>query len=139
MMQARILLVDDHELSRSGIRTVLAPMPEWEICGEATDGRDALEKVSQLKPDLIIMDAIMPSMSGIEATRRIRELSPRTKIVMVSVHDSSSLARLASLVGADAFLNKTASPRELKDLIASLLSVRSDVGAKTSPAGSLRH
>ncbi len=53
MIEARILLVDDHSLSRSGIGTVLAPMPEWKICGEATDGRDALEKVSQLKPDLI--------------------------------------------------------------------------------------
>jgi DNA-binding NarL/FixJ family response regulator len=136
-MQARILLVDDHELSRRGIKSLLAAVAEWEICGEATDGRDALEKVSQLKPDLIIMDAIMPGMSGIEAARRIREQFPEIKIVMLSVHDSNSVSQLASLVGADVFLTKTTSPKNLRDTIANLLApppVQPDEsGARNSP------
>jgi len=124
-MQARILLVDDHEVSRAGIRTLLAPMLEWEICGEATNGRDALEKVRQLKPDVVIMDAIMPSMSGIEATRQMREVSPELKIIVMSVHDSNSVAQLASLVGADVFLTKTTTPKNFRDTIANLLEPRS--------------
>jgi DNA-binding NarL/FixJ family response regulator len=120
-MQARILLVDDHELSRSGIKSLLVPNPNWEVCGEATDGREALEKVQQLKPDLVIMDAIMPSMSGIEAARRMREQLPWVKIVIVSVHDSDSVSQLSSLVGADVFLTKTTSPKNLRETIAKLL------------------
>lgn len=120
-MRTRILLVDDHELSRAGIKTLLAPNPNWEVCGEASNGRDALEKLHQLKPDLVIMDAIMPSMSGIEAARRMREQLPGVKIVIVSVHDSSSVAQLSSLVGADVFLTKTTSPKHLRETIASLV------------------
>lgn len=124
-MQARILLVDDHELSRSGIKSLLAANPNWEICGEATDGRDALEKVQQLKPDLVIMDAIMPSMSGIEAARRMREQLPGVKIVILSVHDSNSVSQLSSLVGADVFLTKTTSPKNLRETITKLLETSS--------------
>jgi DNA-binding NarL/FixJ family response regulator len=132
-MPARILLVDDHELSRTGIKSLLEHVPEWEICGEATDGRDALEKVQRLRPDLVIMDAIMPNMSGIEAARRIREQSPGTKIVVVSVHDSHAVAQLSSLVGADVFLTKTASPKNLRDTIANLLETAAQRPEQSRP------
>ena len=121
MMRARILLVDDHEVSRAGLRSLLAPVREWEICGEATNGRDAVEKVHQLKPDVVIMDAVMPMMSGIEATRQMRELFPELKIIMTSVHDSSSVLQLALLVGADAFLTKTAFAKNFREAISNLL------------------
>lgn len=121
-MQARILVVDDHELIRMGIRAALAHNPEWEICGEALDGTEAVEMAIQLKPDLIVMDIIMPTMSGIEAARQIRKMSPQTKIVILSVHDSPSIGTFVKLAGADAFLSKVRSSDYLHETVAQLLS-----------------
>jgi DNA-binding NarL/FixJ family response regulator len=121
-MHARILVVDDHELTRMGIKAALADNPEWEICGEALDGTEAVEMALQLKPDLIVMDIIMPTMSGIEAARQIRRISPQTKILMLSVHDSPSIGTFVKLAGADAFLSKLRSSDYLHETVAQLLS-----------------
>lgn len=84
----KILVVDDHPLVRRGLINSLEGNAEWEVCGEATNGREAISEFLRLQPDLILMDISMPEMNGIDATSEIRRLSPRTKIVIFSMHDS---------------------------------------------------
>jgi two-component system, NarL family, nitrate/nitrite response regulator NarL len=111
-VSARILIVDDHEIVRSGLRRLVERQSGWEVCGEAVNGKEAIEKALALNPDLVLMDISMPVMSGIEATRQIRELSPVTKIVIVSLHDDESIAAEAKNAGADAYVVK-ACPSEI--------------------------
>ena len=86
-MSARILLVDDHEIVREGIRTLITrSRPDWEICGEARDGEEALEAVRTLKPDVVILDITMPKMSGLEAAPRIAKLGLGCRVL--DVHDA---------------------------------------------------
>lgn len=126
---ARVLIVDDHELIRRGLKATLAEIPGCEICGEAFDGKDAVEKTMQLKPDLVIMDIILPAMSGIEATRQIRKTSSNAKILIISVHDAPSISSLAKLVGANGFLTKALATTELQQAIVALLAP-----SQTAPA-----
>jgi CheY-like chemotaxis protein len=79
MASLRILVVDDHEVIRRGLRSLLTSRPEWEICGEAADGQAAVEKVGSLRPDLVLMDVTMPVLTGTEATRLIRSQSLDSK------------------------------------------------------------
>jgi len=127
-MPARILIADDHELSRAGIKTLLRG-PDWEICGEAADGNDAVAKFRELRPDLIILDALMPRSNGIEAAHKIRKISPSAKILVVSMHDSASLVQLATVVGADAFLTKSQCGHFLNETVRSLLHPSPDPSA----------
>jgi DNA-binding NarL/FixJ family response regulator len=115
----KILLVDDHEIVRKGIRVTLEG--HWQICGEAANGEEAVEKALQLKPDLILMDVSMPRVNGIEATKRIRKLSLPAKIIIFSMHDSREIAKQAKEAGADACLVKTCPSEELLKSIAILL------------------
>lgn len=131
-MPARILIVDDHELSRAGIKTILSRAPGLEVCGEAADGNDAVEKFRDLRPDLVIMDALMPRANGIDAARKIRKLSPSAKILVVSMHDSASLVQLATVVGADAFLTKAQCGHYLNETVKFLL--RSPATGTAAPA-----
>jgi len=114
-----ILLVDDHQILRTGLRQILGG--QWEICGEAENGQEAVEKALSLKPDLIVMDISMPVVNGLEATKQIRHLGLPTKIAILSMHDSDQVAKQAEKAGADAFLTKTCSPNELVNRIAGLL------------------
>src|SRR4051812_16262034 len=103
-MPARILIVDDHEAVRHGIRSLLASNSSWAVCGEAADGLEAIEKARLLHPDVILMDLAMPLMDGLEATKAIREISPETEFIIVSQHDSPASASQASSVGARGFI-----------------------------------
>jgi DNA-binding NarL/FixJ family response regulator len=123
-MTARIVLADDHEIVRTGIRTLLDGHPPWQVCGEAENGKEAVEKVLKLKPDLVVLDLSMPLMNGIEAAREIRKQSPQTKIIIFSMHDSPRIAEEAVHAGADAYLAKTAHFSELEKAIATLLNGR---------------
>jgi DNA-binding NarL/FixJ family response regulator len=114
-----ILLVDDHSLIRLGIRSILDG--NYEICGEASNGAEAVEKAAALTPDLILMDVHMPLMDGLEATRRIRPMLPRTKIVVFTLHDSRDLVQRAKNAGADAVLSKGAPVDEIMATIARLV------------------
>jgi DNA-binding NarL/FixJ family response regulator len=116
-MPARLLIVDDHEVVRMGVRTLLAGNPQWEVCGEAADGRQALERIAELAPDLVILDLTMPVMNGFEAAAEIRRIAPSTKIVFFSMHETPVTARL---VGADAFVAKGSA---VKDLPAALTRI----------------
>jgi PAS domain S-box-containing protein len=103
----RILIADDHELVRRGVRSVLRTCSDLEICGEAVDGKDAVEKAQQLIPDLIVMDVSMPNLNGIEATREIRRLLPRVDILVLSQHNSPEMMRQALNAGARGYVIKS--------------------------------
>ncbi len=102
----RILLADDHALVRQGFRMILAAQPDLEIVGEAGNGREAVEMASTLKPDLVVMDVSMPELNGIEATRRILEESPRTRVLALSMHKDSVYVREILRAGARGYLLK---------------------------------
>lgn len=109
----RILVVDDHELVRRGICSVLAGKPEFTVCGEASDGRDAIEKARALAPDVIVMDISMPNMNGLEATREIKRLMPNAVVLMVSQHQSPEMVRQAFNAGAQGYVVKSAISKDL--------------------------
>src|ERR1700746_1303247 len=89
----RILIADDHEIVRKGLKTLLASRSEWVICAEAATGRDAVALAAQHRPDIVIMDIAMPELNGLEATRQILKLLPKTQVVILSFHYSDQLAR----------------------------------------------
>lgn len=109
----RILVVDDHDLVRKGIRSVLAGQSVVEVCGEAVDGRDAIEKAKSCLPDLIVMDISMPNMNGLEATREIKRLRPETRVIMVSQHESPEMVRQAFNAGANGYVVKASIAKDL--------------------------
>ena len=100
----RVLIVDDHEVVRKGVRSLLLTRPDLDVCGEAIDGRDAVEKAAQLKPDVIVMDVSMPRLNGLEATRLIRGYVPKAEILILSQHDSPELVRQAFTAGARGYV-----------------------------------
>jgi DNA-binding NarL/FixJ family response regulator len=109
----RVLVVDDHAFIRRGVQTILHPFPEWELCGEAENGSDAIRMAEELKPEVIIMDLSMPGLNGIEATRAIRKTQPDVKIVLLTLHESAELVRSAFRAGARGYLLKTDAEQEL--------------------------
>ncbi len=117
MNKIRVLIADDHTLVRQGIRSLLALADDIEIVGEAADGREAVEKVRQLAPDVVLMDLAMPKMGGLEATRRIRRQFAATKVLAVTQYDDSEYVVPVIEAGARGFVTKTASPLELASAI----------------------
>jgi len=109
----RILIADDHEVVRRGLSALLRNQPEWEICGEAGDGREAVDKVLTLKPDVVILDIGMPNLNGLEATRQILKANPEVKILILTLHDSDQVVQEVLNAGARGFLLKTDAAREL--------------------------
>jgi DNA-binding NarL/FixJ family response regulator len=103
-MVNRVLIVDDHEIVRMGVRILLAGKTQWIVCGEASDGQQALREVLNLAPDVVILDLSLPVLNGFEVAREIRRIAPFTKIVFFSIHDVPSIARQ---IGVDAFVAKS--------------------------------
>jgi len=117
MKKIRVLIVDDHTLVRDGIRSLLALAADIEVVGEAVNGRDALEKVKQLMPDVVLMDLAMPVMGGLEATRRIRREFTATKVLAVTQYDDSEYVIPVIEAGARGFVTKMATFSELASAI----------------------
>jgi two-component system, NarL family, response regulator NreC len=117
----RILIADDNEWVRRGIKSILAPRTQWEVCGEATDGSEAIKKAAQLLPDLILLDVSMPGLSGLEAARLLREKVPAAKILIMSQHDPVLLLPRAIEAGAHACVDKSHLSTELLPTIASVM------------------
>jgi len=113
MKNLRILIADDHDLMRRGVRTLLEAHPGWEICAEAPTGREAVSKAEELKPDIVILDISMPDLNGLEAARRIRSASPNTEILILSVHYSDQLIRELLEAGVRGYIIKSDSDRDL--------------------------
>lgn len=121
-MRPRILLADDHEIVRTGIKAHLDG--QWEICAEADNGQQAVEKALALQPDLILMDISMPVLNGIEAIRQIRQLKIPTKVIILTMHDSEEVMKRGRQIGADACLTKTCGAAELLETIVAVLRNR---------------
>ena len=119
-MAARILLVDDFQKIRSGVRSLLMSEP-MEICGEAENGREAIERVRELHPDVVILDIIMPVMNGIEAAHEIHRIAPSTKIIFFTIEDTPEAAAFAHLVGVDCLVPKASAGKELVPTLRRLL------------------
>ena len=109
----RVVLADDHQLVRQGLASLLHEEPGIEIVGEASDGREAVDVVEYLEPDVVVMDVSMPGMSGNEATRRIKQDLPRTRIVALSMFDESGVREGMYQAGAESYVLKTAPSEEL--------------------------
>ena len=112
-MPVRILVADDHQVVRTGLRTLLESKAGWKVCGEATQGREAVQKVAELKPDVAVLDIAMPILNGVEATRQIRKLSPATAILILSMHDSELLVQEVLEAGARGYILKDDADRNL--------------------------
>src|SRR5713226_4584626 len=109
----RILIADDHEIVRKGIRALLEVHTGWKICGEAADGREAVQKTAKLRPHVLILNINMPGMSGLEAIPRIVKVRPKTRILVFTMHDSERTARIALAAGASGVVLKCDAAREL--------------------------
>jgi len=99
----RILLVDDHEVVRKGLKTLLDHVDGCEVCGEASNGQQGVERALQLKPNLVLMDISMPILNGLEATKVMRQVVPDTKIVVLTMHESAQIQNEAKRSGAHAY------------------------------------
>ena len=109
----RILIADDSELMRTGMCSLLRSQSGWIVCGEATDGRDAVEKAVALKPDIVLVDISMPHLNGLEVARRIHEQAPDSEILIVTELDSRSLGHLPSQPGVRGYIMKSRITRDL--------------------------
>jgi DNA-binding NarL/FixJ family response regulator len=103
----RILIADDHEVVRSGLRSILEAQPNWEVVAEATDGKEAILKAIATKPDVAVLDYSLPVLNGVEATRQIRTHVPQTEVLIFSMHESETLMRELLQAGARGYLLKS--------------------------------
>ena len=117
----RILLADDHEVVRRGLRALLETHPGWEVCGEAADGRAAVELAQKLAPDIVVMDIGMPQLNGFEATRQILERTRGIEVLVLSVHESEQLVREVIGAGARGYVLKSDAGRDLVAAVEALL------------------
>lgn len=117
MNQIRVLLVDDHNILREGLRALLEREPDMRVIGEAEDGRAAVEQARHLKPDIVVMDVAMPLLNGIEATRQIKCLPHKINVIVLSMYDDERYIRQALTAGAMGYILKDALARELIDAI----------------------
>jgi NarL family two-component system response regulator LiaR len=144
-----ILIADDHPVVRQGLRTFLETQPDVEVAGEAGDGAEAAELAERLLPDVVLMDLVMPGLDGVEATRRIRELSPSTKVIVLTSFDDDERVFPSIKAGAAGYLLKDVRPQDLADavrrvhageaLLAPSVAARlmQEVAGERQPAGGL--
>jgi DNA-binding NarL/FixJ family response regulator len=139
-MLVRILIADDHHVVRTGLRALLESKKGWEVCAEAANGREAVEKAGQLKPDVAVLDIGMPLLNGVEATRQICKISPKTEVLILTMHDSELLVQEVLGAGAHGYILKDDADRNLIAAVDALrrhkpfLSSRvSEAAAKTLP------
>jgi len=121
MSGMRILIADDHEVVRRGMRVLLESQPGWEVVGEAANGRQAVEMAMALRPDVVVLDITMPELNGLEATRQMREAVPQTQVLVLTVHESEQVVREVLDAGARGYVLKSDAGR---DLIAAVDALR---------------
>jgi two-component system response regulator NreC len=132
MPQIRILLADDHTVVRDGLRALLDHQPDLTVVGEASDGRECVEKAAETSPDIVMMDVAMPKMNGIEATRRILADRPLTAVVMLSMHQDESYVLQSLKAGAKGYLLKDSPREDVLEAIRTVSSGRSFLSRKVS-------
>lgn len=119
-MAFRILLVDDEPQIRNILRTIVEGHEGWEVCGEAGDGLEAIQRAGELHPDLILLDISMPNLDGLSALPRIRESCPDAAILILTLHESLELARVSSAAGAWGYIAKSLAATELVPVMESV-------------------
>ena len=119
-MTTRILVADDHEVVRRGIRALLESRPGWNVCGEAASGHEAVEQARRLGPDLLVVDISMPGMNGLETIRKIHKTMPQIEILVLTMHESEQMMREALAAGAHGYLSKAEAARDLLAAVESL-------------------
>lgn len=119
-MKLRILIADDHEVVRRGLCALLQSHEGWEICGDAKDGREAVEKAKQLNPDIVILDVGMPNLNGLAATRQLLQQNPQQKVIVLTITDSDQVIREALDAGARGFVLKSDAARDLVSAVEAL-------------------
>ena len=124
MESLKLLVADDHEVVRNGVRSLLEAQPGWHVTAEASNGREAVEKAKRLKPDVVVLDIGMPSLNGLEAARQMIKNDPHIKIVILTMHESESLIREVLKVGARGYVSKADA---IQDLVTAINAVRSGV------------
>jgi len=117
----QVLLADDHELVRRGLKSVLAERPDWVVVGEAADGRQAVQLAARHQPQVVVLDFAMPELNGLETTRQILAAHPDTRILILSMHESEQIVREVLQAGAQGYLLKSDAGRELVKAIEALL------------------
>jgi DNA-binding NarL/FixJ family response regulator len=125
----KLLVADDHEIVRNGVRCLLEAQLGWQVMAEACNGREAVEKAKRLKPDVAVLDIGMPSLNGLEAARQMLKNDPQIKIVILTVHESDNLIREVLKVGARGYVSKTDA---IRDLVTAISAVQSGVAFFTA-------
>jgi len=124
MSQIRVLLADDHKLVRAGIRSLLERLPELEVVAEASDGREAIELVERLEPQVVLMDLAMPELNGLEATRHLTRTFPKVRVIILSIYSDEEHVYQSLRAGAAGYLMKGAATEELELAIRSVARAR---------------
>ena len=122
MSALRILIADDHEVVRKGIRSLLEAHPGWEVVAETANGRDAVSSAVRLKPDVALLDIAMPGLNGLDATRQILTDAPNTRVLILTMHDTEQVVRDVLAAGARGFLLKSDAGRDLVSAVEALQS-----------------
>ncbi len=128
----RLLIADDHEVVRSGLRRILEAQPNWEVVAEAGDGKEAIDKAIETRPDVAVLDYSLPLANGIEVTRQIRARNPKTEILIFTMHDNETLVQELLKAGARGYLLKSDAKRHLIGAIESLVAHKPFFTAKVS-------
>jgi DNA-binding NarL/FixJ family response regulator len=123
MEPVRLLVADDHEIVRKGLRSLLEAQPGWQVTAEASDGREAVEKAREIRPDVTVLDISMPSLNGLEAARQMIKNDARAKILILTMHESDPLIREVLDAGARGYVLKSDASR---DLVTAVNAVRSN-------------
>ncbi|MDD5138570.1 MAG: response regulator transcription factor [Candidatus Omnitrophica bacterium] len=131
-MAYSIFIVDDHDIIREGLKTILRRQPDYEVIGEAKDGEEALEKVSSLKPDILLLDITMPKKTGLEIIEQVLKKSPSTKILIISVHKANAYVLKALQSGVKGYLSKENAADDLLQALRKIVSGQVYLDAQAS-------